>query len=187
MTLLTLVLGTALVVGPWTLRRPAVPAAARRPGDGRAGRHAPAVPLDAALLLDLVDAAIGAGASVPRSLEAVGAAVGGADGTALATAGTALVLGASWPAAWADAPVAAGQVRDALEAAWSSGAAPGPALRSRAVRLRRERRRRARAAGGSLGVHLVLPLGLCFLPAFVLLGLAPLVLGLAGDLVGTLP
>jgi hypothetical protein len=185
MTLLALVLGAVLLVGPWTARRPAVRAGRR---DTRGTREAaPHVPLDAALLLDLLDAAIGAGASVPRSLEAVGAAVGGPDGAALTTAGTALVLGASWSAAWADAPEGAAQVRDALGPAWGSGAAPGPALRSRAVRLRRERRRRARSAGGSLGVHLVLPLGLCFLPAFVLLGLAPLVLGMADDLVGTLP
>lgn len=179
-----LVLGAVLAVSPWTVRRAAP--VTRGPG-GRATREPSPVALEPALLLDLLDAAIGAGASVPRSLEAVGAAVGGPDGDALVTAGTALVLGASWPAAWADAPRAAAEVRDALGAAWSSGAAPGPALRSRAVRLRRERRRRARAAGGALGVRLVLPLGLCFLPAFVLLGLAPLVLGLAGDLVGTLP
>jgi pilus assembly protein TadC len=33
-------------------------------------------------------------------------------------------------------------------------------------------------------VQLVLPLGLCFLPAFVLLGLVPMLLSLAGDLFG---
>lgn len=170
-----------VVSAPWWLHRD-VRAPRRRDPATRA-----AVPVDGVLLLDLVDAALGAGASVPRSLEAVGTAVGGPDGHALAAAGAALVLGASWSAAWAGAPERVREVRDALEPAWVGGAAPGPALRSRAAAARRERRRRARTASGALGVHLVLPLGLCFLPAFVLLGLAPLVLGLAGDLVGVLP
>ena len=72
-----------------------------------------------------------------------------------------------------------------LEASWSTGSAPGPALRGRADQLRRDRR--ARTAAGRRarsGVRLVLPLGLCFLPAFVLLGLVPMLLSLAGDLLG---
>jgi pilus assembly protein TadC len=43
---------------------------------------------------------------------------------------------------------------------------------------------RTRTAAGALGVQLVLPLGLCFLPAFVLLGLVPMILSLAGNLMG---
>lgn len=144
--------------------------------------------VDGVLLLDLLDAAVVSGAAVPRALQAVGRAAGGDAGRALTAAGTALVLGASWSAAWAGAPDGAAQVRDCLEDAWRTGAAPGPALRSRAATIRRERRRRARSAGAALGVHLVLPLGLCFLPAFVLLGLVPLVLGLGSGLVnGVLP
>ena len=139
--------------------------------------------LDAALLLDVVDAALGAGAPIPRALQAVGALLGGASGAALVRAGGALVLGAPWSAAWAGAPPMLDDLADGLEQAWSSGAAPGPALRARAAQVRSERRGRTRAAAATLGVHLVLPLGLCFLPAFVLLGLVPLVLSLASGLV----
>jgi pilus assembly protein TadC len=136
--------------------------------------------MDPALLLDLLDVAIGTGASVPRAASAVGAAVGGAQGAALARGGTALLLGASWSSAWsAEAPA---DVVGALESSWATGSAPGPALRGRADQLRRERRTRTRTAAGALGVRLVLPLGLCFLPAFVLLGLVPMLLSLAGDL-----
>jgi hypothetical protein len=34
------------------------------------------------------------------------------------------------------------------------------------------------------GVWILAPLGLCFLPAFVCLGVVPLVLGIAGDVLG---
>ena len=138
--------------------------------------------IDAVLLLDLLDVAIGTGAPLPRALSAVGAAVGGQQGDELARGGAALLLGASWQSAWAGTGLT--DVVGALEASWSSGTAPGPALRGRADQLRRDRRARTRTAAGALGVQLVLPLGLCFLPAFVLLGLVPMLLSLTGDLFG---
>jgi pilus assembly protein TadC len=140
--------------------------------------------VDVVLLLDLVDVAIATGASVPRALSAVGTAVGGPQGDALARGANALLLGAPWRLAWAGMDASLAEAVDVLEASWVTGSAPGPALRARADQLRRERRTRARAAAGTLGVQLVLPLGLCFLPAFVLLGLVPMVLSLAGDLFG---
>ncbi|MET0789173.1 MAG: type II secretion system F family protein [Cellulomonas sp.] len=150
----------------------------------RRSREALAAPLDAVLLLDLVDVAIAAGASVPGALAAVGEAIGGDQGEALTRGATGLLLGAPWQSAWAGAAPPLAAVVSVLEPSWTTGSAPGPALRGRADQLRRERRARARAAAGALGVHLVLPLGLCFLPAFVLLGLVPMILSLAGDLFG---
>ena len=138
--------------------------------------------LEAVLLLDLLDVAIGTGAPLPRALSAVGEAVGGQQGDELARGGAALLLGASWQSAWAGSALS--DVVGALEASWSTGTAPGPALRGRADQLRRDRRTRSRTAAGALGVQLVLPLGLCFLPAFILLGLVPMLLSLAGDLFG---
>ncbi|GEL95789.1 type II secretion system F family protein [Cellulomonas composti] len=182
---------SAVVAVPWFAARRVGPGragggpgAAQARRGGRARRGAEPDRPDPVAVLDLVDAALSAGAAVPRALEAVGAAVGGDDGAALSRAGAALVLGASWQVAWAGSPAVAAVVRDALRPAWTTGVAPGPALRARAARERRERRRRARTQAGALAVRLVLPLGLCFLPAFVLLGLAPLVLGLVGDLLG---
>lgn len=147
-------------------------------------RSAPPTPVDAVLLLDLIDVAIAAGASVPRALAAVGEAVGGVQGDALTAGATALLLGAPWQSAWAGAAPPLAEAVSVLEPSWTTGSAPGPALRGRAGQIRRDRRTRSRAAAGALGVHLVLPLGLCFLPAFVLLGLVPMILSLAGDLFG---
>jgi pilus assembly protein TadC len=139
--------------------------------------------VDVVLLLDLLDVAVSAGAGVPRALEAVGQAVGGDDGAALTRVAVELLLGASWRAAWVGAPAGLEPIVDTLEGAWLQGAAPGPSLRARAGSIRRDRRRDAREAAGRLGVHLVLPLGLCFLPAFVLLGLVPVLVSLASEFV----
>lgn len=163
---------------PWLVGRRASPQR-----EGRAPVAAD-IELDVGFVLDLLDVAIGAGASVPRALAVVGEAVGGVRGTALGAVASALLLGASWHAAWAGAPAGLGDVERALGPSWTGGAAPGPALRARVEQLRRERRTRVRAAAGALGVRLVLPLGLCFLPAFLLLGLAPMLLGLAAGLLG---
>jgi len=139
-------------------------------------------PLDVSLVLELVDVALATGVSVPHALQAVGAAVGGRDGEALERTGSVLVLGSPWQEAWARAPRRLGVVARCLEPAWSAGSAPGTALRSQAAAVRRGRQRAAREAAARMGVHLVLPLGLCFLPAFVLLGLAPVMLSLAEGL-----
>ena len=175
MTALVAALLTALALAPWTTRRavaapPAAPAA-------------PAAP-DPALLLALLDAAVAAGAPVPRALQAVGAAVGGSIGDALTTVGGRLRLGASWPEATAAAPSGLHAPLAPLGTAWTTGAAPGPLLRQAAERMARERSDRTRIAAARLGVRLVLPLGLCLLPSFVLLGLVPVVLSLAGTFFG---
>ncbi|WP_448062197.1 type II secretion system F family protein [Cellulomonas hominis] len=152
--------------------------------DDRADPPAADGPADVVLLLDLLDAAVTTGAGIPHALRAVGAAVRGPDQRWLAEAGTALLLGAPWSDAWARAPDRLHPVASALEQAWTLGAAPGVGLRRRAASLRRDRRRAAREAAGRLGVLLVLPLGLCFLPAFVLTGLLPVLISLGDGLLG---
>jgi len=143
----------------------------------------PDVTVDVVLVLELVDAAVATGVALPRALAAVGSAVGGARGEELARVASALVLGAPWSTAWAGTRGDLRVVADALQPAWTTGSAPGPALRACAEAVRRDRRGRVREAAGSLGVRLVLPLGVCFLPAFVLLGIVPVVLSLARGLV----
>jgi len=147
-------------------------------------RDADPPPIDVLMILLLIDAAIAAGVSVPRALGAVGAVAGGDDAWALRRASSALVLGSDWDAAWRGASARLDPVVDALALTWVSGAAPGPALTSAADQLRRERRDRERAAAGRLGVHLVLPLGLCFLPAFILIGVVPVLISLGRSLIG---
>lgn len=137
---------------------------------------------DAAAVLDLIAVAVESGADLPRALTVVGGALGGAAGESLRRVAAGLLWGAPWSAAWAEAPQALRAAQMALEPAWSSGVSAVPALRAAAVEHRQERRRRAREAASRLGVRLVVPLGVCFLPAFVLVGVVPVLMSLAGRL-----
>lgn len=150
---------------------------ARRRAAGRVGQAGPEP--EPAVVLDLVAAASAAGAGVTAALAAVGEAVGGARGAALVEVGAALDLGTEWSAAWADVDPALAVAGVVLRPTWERGARAGPALRAAADAVRRERHSRALEAAGRLGTRLVLPLGLCYLPAFVLVGLAPVIISMA--------
>ncbi|GAA2464137.1 type II secretion system F family protein [Agromyces soli] len=58
----------------------------------------------------------------------------------------------------------------------AAGAPVAELLRAEAFRVRRTARARGVARAAALGVRLMIPLGVCVLPAFVLLGVAPLVI-----------
>lgn len=179
--------GVAVAVGPWWAARAGV--RARLVALTRAVRvvgraPGPAGQVEIGVLLELLGAAVRAGTSVPRALEAVGQAIGGPDGAALARAGAAVVLGAGWAEAWSGAPARLAVVHSALGLAWEQGAAPGEALRAAGEQLRSDQQAAARQAAARLAVHLVLPLGVCFLPAFVLIGLLPVLLSLGGGVLG---
>jgi len=165
-------LGVALLVAGrvWSDRLVAAARGADRPG------------VDVQVVLELVAAALRSGAGVPRALEATGGAIGGPDGAVLTRAAHALVLGSTWERAWTGAPPVLDPMVRALRGAWMDGAAPGEALRAAGEEVRHEQRSEARTAAARLGVRLVLPLGACYLPAFVLVGLVPVLLALGINL-----
>ena len=144
-------------------------------------RRAATVPEpDEALLLDLVGAAMLAGAPPAFALELAGTAAGGRRGAAVRDAGAALLLGASAQEAWPqDVPV--DRLRRCLELSTRSGVPAVPLLRAAADTARRDRHRAGERAAARLGVQLALPLGLCAVPAFVAWGVVPVVLSLAGQ------
>ena len=63
--------------------------------------------------------------------------------------------------------------------ALESGSALGPALDRAARDARARRRRAAEEAARAVAVRAVGPLGACFLPAFVVLGVVPMVWSVA--------
>ncbi|MCI7305443.1 MAG: type II secretion system F family protein [Trueperella sp.] len=144
-------------------------------GGGVVGRGA----VDTAVVLDLAAAALSSGLSIPGTLKALDVAIGGAARTQTANL---LLMGATWEEAWEELP--RDRLREALRAAWTDGAAPVPLIQRSAQSLRLQRQRNAKEAAARLGARLVLPLGLCFLPAFILLGIVPVVAGAAGRLLG---
>lgn len=151
-----------------------------RRAEAARARYLPAVEL--AVVLDLLGTALSAGAGVPRAIDATGRALGGPEGRALSSVGSALLLGAPWETAWAPAPARFAPLAAALRPAWVHGAPPREALRVAGVQIRQDTDARARAEAARLGVRLVLPLGLCFLPAFVLIGLVPVMVSLGSGL-----
>jgi pilus assembly protein TadC len=135
--------------------------------------------------LDLLAACLAGGAPAGAAAAAVAVAVGGPVERRLAEVAARLEVGSAAPYAWA-ALAGDGLDEDAASAARtlaraSDGGAPVAAAVARLAadaRVRaRSRGERAAARASVLGVA---PLGLCFLPAFVLIGIVPVVVGLIG-------
>lgn len=129
------------------------------------------------LVADLLAAALVAGCPPLLAAEVVGAAVGGPLGERLVESAAGARLGVEPATAWS-ALAADPQLRPlarALSGAASRGASPVAVLE----RVAQDGRDSARWAGEerarALGAKAAAPLGLCFLPAFVLLGIVPVV------------
>lgn len=136
--------------------------------------------------VDLLGAVLKSGAPLDRAVAVVGAAIGGPLGGRLGEVGRSLRLGVTGDAGWRaldDVPGAEGFVPAAVRAA-DSGAALAAACARCAADLREGREARAEAVAHRASVWVVLPLGLCFLPAFVLVGVVPIVLGVLDGLLG---
>jgi len=142
---------------------------------------------DLPLALDLLAACLTGGAGPAQAAAAVAEAIGGPAGQRLGAVAAALAVGSSPAEAWAE--LAGREPGDLLAPAArmlaraAEGGAPVAATVQRlAADARAAARSREEQAARRLGVLVVAPLGLCFLPAFVLLGVVPVVIGLAGPL-----
>ncbi|MEU4729510.1 type II secretion system F family protein [Streptomyces sp. NPDC023588] len=133
---------------------------------------------------DLLAACLAAGAGPVEAAEVVGESLGGPVGERLARAGAELRLGGEPGAGWgrlAQIP-GARELAECLErAAWTGAPAAEPVSRL-ASALREDRARRAGARAQRAAVLVTAPVGLCFLPAFLAIGVAPVVIGMASGL-----
>ncbi|MFI7076374.1 type II secretion system F family protein [Micromonospora sp. NPDC049903] len=138
---------------------------------------------DLPLAADLLAAALRAGAPVERSVLAVADALGGPLADHLGRVGRTLQLGGGPQEAWAHLATVPGAQRIGAAAirSASSGAALAGALTRLADDLRADRAIAIESAARRAGVLIVLPLGLCFLPAFILAGLVPVIVAVLGD------
>ncbi|MFI7498994.1 type II secretion system F family protein [Streptomyces sp. NPDC049687] len=138
------------------------------------------------LAADLLAACIAAGAGPVIAAQAVGEALGGPVGEGLARGAAEIRLGGEPATAWrslACAPGAAALSR-LLERADVTGLpAAGPVARL-AADARADWTRAATARARRAAVMVAAPVGLCFLPAFIAIGVLPVVIGLAGGVMG---
>lgn len=163
-------------------RHPAgrAPAGGRPGGTGAAPDHVGGL-RDPAMMLELIGAMLDAGSGLGRSLELIAARADPAIGRPLAPVVSALAIGADWETAWRSSrtiPAELLALRDALGFAALTGVPSSAILYAQAARLRREQFRTAEQRAAALGVQLVIPLGLCSLPAFVCLGVVPVLLAM---------
>lgn len=168
--------GGALGVATWAMVRRLLP----RLEPAAARRRRQALAAQAADVLDLLVACLASGSTVPAAVEATAAAVAAPASEVLRVVAAQLRLGADPVTAWA--PVAAEPPLAALATSVArsadSGAALADALADAADELRARRRAEVESAARRIGVRLTAPLGLAFLPAFVLLGIVPVVASL---------
>lgn len=99
----------------------------------------------------------------------------------LATVARALDAQVPWVAAWAPVPDSLQGLGETLLFTEMTGAPAAAMLRAAAIAANRADARAAEERAAAFGVRLVLPLGLCALPAFICLGVVPLVISLLPD------
>ncbi|HWS36661.1 MAG TPA: type II secretion system F family protein [Actinoplanes sp.] len=167
--------GMAVAVGTDRLLRRVEPAEVRRERIEALAE----LPLGA----DLLAAALKGGTAVDSSIAAVAEALGGPLGARMQRTARSLRLGAAPAEAWAHLsgiPQADRLIAAAVRSSASGGALSG-ALERLARDLRSDRAVAAEAAAQRAAVLIVLPLGLCFLPAFLLAGLMPVLIAVLRD------
>ncbi|MBO0818666.1 MAG: type II secretion system F family protein [Actinobacteria bacterium] len=134
---------------------------------------------------DLLAACLLSGAPMVDAAEAVAAALDGPVSGPLREVAAAIRLGADPPEAWRalDTRPELAPLSRAVARAMAGGAPLADALTRLADDRRRALRAEAAAAAHRVGVRAAAPLGLCFLPAFVLIGVTPVVASIAETVV----
>jgi pilus assembly protein TadC len=139
---------------------------------------------DLPVACDLLAVCLTAGTATGAAVAAVATAVPGPLGDRLAEVGALYRLGAPPRQAWAGGPHEMEALGRVLVRAGESGSAVVPALQRLATDVRTAQRSAVEAAVRRAGVWVLAPLGACFLPAFLCLGVVPLVVGIAADVFG---
>lgn len=146
-------------------------------------------PLAAASAFDVLAACLSAGMAVSSAAAATAASAPPGLAAVLRRASDMLALGADPATAWSNPGAAVdrhaeGLLRLARRSA-ESGTALAAGVAELAVQSRSDATDVARATAERASVLIAAPLGACYLPAFLCLGIVPVVAGLAGDLLGS--
>jgi pilus assembly protein TadC len=147
-----------------------------------------AIERDLPAAADLLAACLTGGASPSEALDLVATVSPDPLSGRLRSAAASMRLGADTVQAWGpvapDEPL--GPLTRAFARSMTTGAPLATTVAMLAAELRRDRRFAAEAAARRAGVLAVGPLMVCFLPAFVLIGVVPVVVGVATSVLGDL-
>jgi pilus assembly protein TadC len=142
-------------------------------------------PLAVASSLDVFAACLTSGMAVASAAAATGPSAPDRLAGVLVRAADLLALGADPATAWSDPALRGDAQLTALVRLARRSASSGTALARGVAELAEQSRLDAgddaRAAAERASVLIAGPLGLCYLPAFLCLGIVPVVVGLAGD------
>ncbi|KXA18098.1 type II secretion system F family protein [Gardnerella vaginalis] len=145
--------------------------------------------IDPILGLQMIIVALKSGVAITRALDAVGCALPASKGIWLKRVSKALISGSTWREAWS-APhvyfnkkdknsysslVLSAWLKNSLSESWSYGSSPVPVLNAVLQNYEQSMKNIAKKESSRLSVRLLLPVGLCFLPAFIFVGILPTV------------
>lgn len=149
-------------------------------------RHRESIEAAAPLVADLMAACLSSGASTQASTQAAASALDGPAAAVLSRCVAHMELGADPADVWrtlgnepAFAPIARAIARSA-----DTGAPLADLLLRTGEDLRSQQRARLEALARSAGVRAIGPLGVCFLPAFMVIGVVPLVASMVTKMLG---
>ena len=134
------------------------------------------------MVLDLLAACLAAGGAPAASMRAVASASRTTLSADLDAVARSLRTGATPAEAFAAVPEDLAPLARVFERSGRTGAGVAQLLVSASDQLRAEVRAARLDAARRMGVTTAAPLGLCFLPGFVVLGLVPVVIGLVQSL-----
>lgn len=136
--------------------------------------------------LDVLAACVASGMPLRTATSAVATAVGGSLGERLESVVARTAAGFGDGDAWAvlgDDPVLGSVAKDLARAA-DSGTAIGALLARHAEAARSQAHTSALTRAKAVGVQTIIPVSVCYLPAFFLLGVVPVIAGVLASLVG---
>ena len=140
------------------------------------------------LVLALLRVAVRQGASLPRALSVVGGLLPGPYGLRMVRVAHLLGRGNGWDLSWSGAigdPDYGRSMRilaDCLEPSWRLGSSPLTRIDTTMRRLDHHVRSVLARATATVTVRLLVPTGLCILPAFVLIGVIPCIAAFVGGM-----
>lgn len=177
--------GVVAVLGPWpglllgAAAGIAVTVGISRMETSEARARRKRIAADMPIAVDLLVATLEAGRPQSLSFALVGGSLGGPLGAEFIALARRLDSGGDPIAVWQELRGDAhlGSIARAFARASTSGASVSRVLARTADELRRDQHGRAQEVARSVAVASAAPLGLCFLPAFILVGIVPMIVG----------